>query len=101
MEEEQVENTKAPLIEKEASPQKNLSVRAQMKSDPMITQSFLEDKKQGYVYFQDQNLTLAESIMIHLKPSKGPAPSTLFLLFFFDFLLSLAFQLGHIYFFIG
>lgn len=40
--------------------------------------------------------------MLHFKPSvnDGASPSCLFLLFFFDFLFSLTFQMAHIYFFL-
>ena len=32
--------------------------KAMKKAEPIQTQSFLHDKKQGYVYFQDQNITI-------------------------------------------
>lgn len=60
----------------------------------------MSDYKSGFTYFQDLDLNLAESILLHFKPTSQVRPSILFLLFVFDFMLSLAFQVGHIYFFL-
>jgi hypothetical protein len=81
------------------SKNKTLHAVPKVRKDPTITQSFMHDYKAGFTYFQDQKLTLAESILLHFKPTSGMSASMMFLLFIFDFVLSLAFQSGHIYFF--
>lgn len=65
----------------------------------MITPSFLEDKKSGYVYFQDQVLSFKESMHIHFKPSNNRYYLN-FILFLIDIIGSIVFQIGHIIFFI-
>lgn len=66
-------------------------MKPQKRADPMVTASFLADKKAGFTYFQDQKLTLRESIQIHFKPHNIESPCLHFLLFFFDWMLSLTF----------
>lgn len=61
----------------------------------------MSDYKSGFTYYQDLDLNLAESILLHFKPTSKVSPSKLFLLFVFDFMLSLTFQVGHIYFFLA
>jgi hypothetical protein len=59
----------------------------------------MSDMNSGFTYFQDLNLTLAESIHLHFKPTTNTNASLLALLFVYDFIMGLAFQIGHIYFF--
>ncbi len=69
--------------------------------DPMITPSFLDDKSKGFVYFQDQKLSVSESIQIHLKPSTGISPGCMMCMFMLDCILSVMFYFGHVYYFLA
>ena len=61
------DDLKEDLMAKEAPRQ--LKIAVAKRQDPNITQSFIDDKQKGYVYYQDQKLTLKQSIQIHFKPS--------------------------------
>ena len=77
-----------------------LDVKIQKRADPMVTASFLDDKKAGFTYFQDQGLTLMESIQIHFKPCDIKRPCLHFFMFLIDWALSIMFQFFHMYFFL-
>ena len=68
--------------------------------DAAITPSFISDKDQGFTYFQDQHLSISDSIQIHLKPSRAGGQCKYKCVLFVDWVLSVAFYYGHVYYFI-
>lgn len=92
-----VEPKQNPYLTVSAVPVKDKKKRL----NPEVTPSFQSDKDKGYVLFQDQNLSLKQSIMLHFKPSHIRSPIFHLLLFLVDFLLSLAFQAAHMAYFLG
>ena len=79
---------------------KPIKIHVAKRLDPSITQSLIDDKSKGYVYYQDQKLTLKQSIQIHFKPSDSDKSCLYFQIFLLDTMLSIAFQSMHIYFFL-
>ena len=60
------------------------------RQNPMVTASFLQDKREGYEYFQDQRLNISESVRVHFKPTNMSSCLLMFLMLL-DMVLCLVF----------